>query len=242
MTDRIALVTGASKGIGAAAARVLTAAGYRVAVHYRSNPSLAEALLAELPGALAFQFDLAKAGECDALLRAVKEQMGPIDVLVNNAGLSIDQLIAFAKPDDFDTLLSTNLKPTFLLCKGVAKMMIRKKSGSIINITSVVGHTGNAGQSMYVATKSAITGLTMSIAKELAPFGIRANCVAPGFIATDMTEGLSEEVKSSILDRIPLKRLGHVHEVAQAIEFLASERSSYITGSTIHVNGGMFTN
>jgi 3-oxoacyl-[acyl-carrier protein] reductase len=239
--DRIALVTGASKGIGAAAALALGRAGFKVALHFRSDPALAESLAAEIPGSMTFQFDLAKPGECESLLKSVKEKMGSIDVLVNNAGMSIDQLIAFAKPDDFDTLLSTNLKPVFLLCKGASKMMIRKKAGSIINITSVVGHTGNAGQSMYVATKAAITGLTMSIAKELAPFGIRANCIAPGFIETDMTVGLSAEIKAAIIDKIPLKRLGRPDDIGNAVEFLASDKSAYISGSTIHVNGGMYT-
>jgi 3-oxoacyl-[acyl-carrier protein] reductase len=241
MAEQIALVTGASKGIGKAAALALGRAGFRVAIHYRSDPDAAERLAAEIPGSLTFRCDLSQPGECENLLKDVKEKFGPIDVLVNNAGQAIDQLIAFAKPDDFETLLSTNLKPVFSLCKGVAKMMIRKKSGSIINITSVVGHTGNAGQSMYVATKAAVTGFTMSIAKELAPFGIRANCVAPGFIETDMTGGLTDDIKAAILEKVPLKRLGQASEVANAIEFLASERASYITGTTIHVNGGLHT-
>jgi 3-oxoacyl-[acyl-carrier protein] reductase len=189
-----------------------------------------------------FKCDLAAAGAAAELVKTVKEEMGSIDVLVNNAGISIDQLLAFAKPEDFDTLLATNLKPVFLLSKLAAKVMIRQKGGRIINITSVVGHTGNAGQSMYVTTKAAITGFSKSIAQELAGFGILVNCVAPGFIETDMTDALKDETKQAILAKVPLKRLGKPSEVASAVEFLASDKATYITGTTLHVNGGMYTN
>lgn len=176
------------------------------------------------------------------LVKKVSQELGPISVLVNNAGVAIDQIITFAKPEDFDILLSTNLRPVFLLSKYVTKGMIKLKGGRIINIASVVGYTGNAGQSMYAATKGAISAFTKSIAQELAPFGILANCVAPGFIATDMTEGLPETAKAAIMTKIPLKRLGSPEDIASAVAFLASDGASYITGSTIHVNGGMFTN
>lgn len=242
MSQKVALVTGASRGIGAACAVALGKAGYKVAVHYRGSEDKAKAVIAQLPDGMAapFRFDLSEPEACQELIKVVKDEMGSLDVLVNNAGISIDQILAFAKPDDFDKLLATNLKPVFLLSKFAAKVMMRQKSGRIINITSVVGHTGNAGQSMYSATKAAITGLTKSVAQELAGAGILANCVAPGFIETDMTDALKDEVKDVILSKVPLKRLGKPEDVAAAVTFLASDAASYITGTTLHVNGGMF--
>ena len=239
-TEKVALVTGASKGIGKACAMVLASQGYRVAIHFRSNPELAKAVQAELPGSEIFQFDLSEDGACSANQKEVTAKMGGIDVLVNNAGISIDQLITFAKITDFDKILSTNLRPVFLLSKLASKKNDQKKSGSIVNITSVVGHTGNAGQSMYTAAaKSAVTGMTKSMAVDLAGFGIRANCVAPAFIATDMTDALPEDVQEKILEGIPLKRLGDAKDIGEAVAFLASEKAKYITGTTLHVNGGM---
>ena len=167
--------------------------------------------------------------------------MGPISLLVNNAGISIDQILPFAKPDDFDKLIDTNLKSVFLMSKFVTKGMIRQKSGRIINISSVVGHTGNAGQSMYAATKGAISAFTKSIAQDLAQFNILCNCIAPGFIQTDMTDALPDAAKEALLGKIPLKRFGSPEDIGAAAVFLASDQASYITGSTIHVNGGMFT-
>jgi 3-oxoacyl-[acyl-carrier protein] reductase len=242
MTSKVALVTGAARGIGAACAVALSRAGYRVAVHYRGSEDKARALIDSLGegNARGFRFDLAEGTACQDLVKAVKEEMGSLDVVVNNAGVAIDQILAFAKPEDFDKLLSTNLKPVFLISKYATKVMLRQRAGRIINITSVVGHTGNAGQSMYAATKAAMTGFTKSIAQELAGAGILANCVAPGFIETDMTSELKDEVKEMILAKIPLKRLGRPDEVASAVAFLASDAASYITGSTLHVNGGMF--
>lgn len=244
MTDqpqRVALVTGASRGIGAATAIILGQAGYKVAVHYNSNEAKAHEVCARIPEGYsrAFRADLSQADACQELVKSVKDELGSLDILVNNAGIAIDQLLAFAKPDDFDRLLATNLKPVFLLSKFAAKLMIRRRWGRIINLSSVVGHTGNAGQSMYATTKAGITGFTKSIAAELAAFGITANCVAPGFIATDMTDALSEEQKVGILNRIPLKRLGTGEDIAHTVAFLASEQASYITGATLHVNGGM---
>ncbi len=245
MTDQIAkvaLVTGASRGIGAACAIALGNAGFKVAVHYRGHEDKALAVCARIPGARAFRADLTDAAACQGLIKAVAAEMGGLHVLVNNAGAAIDQILPLAKPDDFDTLLNTNLKSVFLLSKYAARPMIRQKWGRIINLASVVGFTGNPGQSMYAATKAGIVGFTKSIASELAAFGILANCVAPGFIETDMTGALPESIKEAMLGRIPLKRFGSVEDIASAVEFLASEKSSYITGSTIHVNGGMFTN
>ncbi len=241
MEQKVALVTGASRGIGKAIAQSLSQKGYLVAIHYRSQESKAQELAESIPGAKIFQADLGSEESCAALAKNVKEAFGRIDVLVNNAGMSIDQLITFAKPADFDQILNVNLKSVFNLTKAVSRFMIKQKSGSIINLTSVVGHTGNGGQSMYAASKGAITAFTKSIAVDLAGFGIRANCVAPGFIKTDMTDALSDEVKEGISSKIPLKRLGSPEEVANCVGFLASDDASYITGSTLHVNGGMYT-
>lgn len=242
MTQKVALVTGASRGIGKACAHALHQAGYKVAVHFRSGEEQAQAFCKEHPGCIAYKADVSVEDDCNDLVKRVKADMGSIDVLVNNAGISIDQLITFAKPEDFDKLLAVNLRSTFLLTKLISRHMIKQKGGRIINLTSVVGHTGNPGQSMYAATKGAITAFTKSIAGDLAQFGILANCVAPGFIDTDMTQELTEEVKQAILTKIPLKRLGKPEEIANVVNFLASDAASYITGSTIHVNGGMYTN
>ncbi len=242
-SDKVALVTGATRGIGAACAKALAAAGYKVALHYRSQKELADKLQAELGSTCtAFHADLSNEEHCNNLVKAVKDHYGRIDVLVNNAGISVDQILPFAKPESFDLMIASNLKPAFLLSKLVSKNMIRQKGGSIINMSSVVGHTGNFGQSIYAATKSALTGFTKSIAMDLAPYGIRCNSVAPGFIQTDMTDSLTPEVKEAILQKIPMKRLGESSEVAKAVVFLAGSDSSYITGSTLHVNGGMYTN
>lgn len=242
MEQKVALVTGASRGIGKACAQALAQAGYLVAIHFRSQEQQARELAASLPGAKIFQADLGQEESCKDLVKQVKESFGRIDVLVNNAGMSIDQLITFAKPSEFDQVLDVNLKSIFNLSKTASRVMIKQKSGVIINMSSVVGHTGNAGQSMYAASKGAITAFTKSIASDLASFGIRANCVAPGFIKTDMTGELPPAAQAALLERVPLKRLGTPEEVAACVVFLASDGASYITGSTIHVNGGMYTN
>lgn len=239
---KVALVTGASRGIGAACALALGRAGFKVAVHYRGAEDKARAVCSQIPGAMAFKADLSNQQECQDLIKIVTAELGPINVLVNNAGVSIDQILPFAKPEDFDTMISTNLKPVFLLSKFASKGMIRQKGGRIINIASVVGYSGNAGQSMYAATKGAITAFTKSIALDLAQFNILANCIAPGFIQTDMTDALPDQAKEAALQKIPLKRLGSPDDIAGAVAFLASDQASYITGSTLHVNGGMFTN
>ena len=240
-TGKIALVTGASRGIGTACAVALGKAGYRVAVHYRGSEEAARAVCAQIPGSMAFKADLSDPAACQDLVKVVSTEMGPISVLVNNAGISIDQILPFAKPDDFYKLIDTNLKSVFLMSKFVTKGMIRQKSGRIINISSVVGHTGNAGQSMYAATKGAISAFTKSIAQDLAQFNILCNCIAPGFIQTDMTDALPDAAKEALLGKIPLKRFGSPEDIGAAAVFLASDQASYITGSTIHVNGGMFT-
>lgn len=240
--NKVVLITGASRGIGKVCAISLAKAGYSVAVHYSPRSENIVDFISDLPSAKGFKAELTNEDDCKNLIKAVKQEMGSIDVLVNNAGISIDQVISFAKPEDFDKMLSVNLKPVFLLTKLVSRVMIKQKGGRIINMSSVVGHTGNAGQSMYSATKGALTSFTMSIARDLAGFGILANCIAPGFIDTDMTRALPEEVKEGILNTIPLKRLGSPEEIAKVVDFLAGDQSSYITGSTIHVNGGMYCN
>ena len=242
MEQKVALITGASRGIGKACAQALAGQGFKVAIHYRSQEQQARDVAATLPGAKIFQADLAHEEQCKELVKQVKETFGRLDVLVNNAGMSLDQLITFAKPSDFDQLLDVNLKSTFNLSKSVSRLMIKQKSGCIINMSSVVGYMGNGGQSMYAASKAAITAFTKSIAVDLASFGIRANCVAPGFIKTDMTDELPAEAQAAILNKVPLNRLGTPEEVAACVVFLASEGASYITGSTIHVNGGMYPN
>jgi 3-oxoacyl-[acyl-carrier protein] reductase len=240
--SKVAIVTGAARGIGKACAIELGKAGFQVVVHYRGSEDLAKEVAAQIPNSILAKFDLTEEGACQELIKFVKAEAGSIDVLVNNAGISIDQILPFAKPADFDRLLDTNIKPVFLLSKFACKHMMRNKWGRIINLSSVVGHSGNGGQSMYSATKAAITGFTKSIAQELAGAGITANCIAPGFIQTDMTDALKDEVKEAILTSIPMKRLGTPTDIGNAVAFLASDKADYITGSTLHVNGGMYTN
>ncbi len=242
MDKKVALVTGASRGIGKACAQALAREGFLVAIHYRSQEAQAQEVAAGIPGSKIFQADLSQEESCKELAKQVKDTFGRIDVLVNNAGMSIDQLITFAKPTEFDQILDVNLKSVFNLTKAVSRVMIKQKAGRIINLSSVVGHTGNAGQSMYAASKGAITAFTKSIAADLASFGILANCVAPGFIKTDMTDAIPAEAQSAIMGKIPLQRLGTPEEVAACVSFLSSEGAAYITGSTLHVNGGMYTN
>ena len=237
---KVALVTGASKGIGKACAEALSLAGFRVAIHYRSGAAAAKSLSATLPHSFTLQADLSEEGACEQLIKAVKAKAGRLDVLVNNAGIAVDQILALAKPTDFDLLIATNLKPVFLLSKFGSRLMLRQRGGRIINISSVVGHSGNPGQSMYSATKAAITGFTKSVALELGKANILVNSVAPGFIQTDMTAALEDKAVAALLEKIPLGRLGNATDVAGAVAFLASDAASYITGTTLHVNGGMY--
>lgn len=240
LEDRVVLITGSAKGIGLACSVAFLEAGHKVALHYRSeNPQIAE-LCSKYPKAQAFQADLAEKGAVDTVTKAVKEAMGPIQVLVNNAGMTMDKLLMFSKEDDFDTMMATNLKSPITLSKLAAKQMLKGRWGRIINISSVVGHTGNPGQSLYTASKGALTSFTKSVAIELAGAGITVNCVAPGFIETAMTDKLDDKQKLAIKDKIPMARVGTPKEVAAAVFFLASEEASYITGTTLHVNGGMY--
>jgi 3-oxoacyl-[acyl-carrier protein] reductase len=235
----LALVTGGATGIGAACCRALARAGFRVAVHHRSSHDAAAALCAELPGALSLAADLATEEGVEAIAKAVGAEPEPCAVLVNNAGFTIDAPLFTAKATDLDQVFALNVRGTWLLTKRIARQMSRKKHGRIINVSSVVGSTGNAYQSVYGMTKAAIDNLTRTLAVELAPFGILCNSVAPGFIDTAMTAKLPEAARAQILGRVPLGRMGTPDEIAEVVEFLAT-RGSYITGSVLHVNGGMY--
>lgn len=234
-----AIVTGGATGIGAACVKALAGAGFKVLVHHRSSHDAAAALVGELPGARSFQADLSTEEGVEALAKAAGELPEPVQVLVNNAGFTVDAPMFTAKVTDLDSVLALNVRGTWLLTKRIARQMSRKKFGRIINVSSVVGSTGNPYQSVYGMTKAAIDNLTKTLSVELAPFGILVNSVAPGFIDTRMTRDLPDKAKSAFLDRIPLKRMGTPEEVADVVEFLAT-RGAYVTGTVIHVNGGMY--
>jgi 3-oxoacyl-[acyl-carrier protein] reductase len=208
-------------------------------VHHRSSYEAAEALCAELPGALSVVADLSTSEGVEHVAKTVGEQPEPCAVLVNNAGFAIDAPLFSAKLEDLDQVFALNVRGTWLLTKRIARQMSRKKNGRIINVSSVVGSTGNAYQSVYGMTKAAIDNLTKTLAVELAPFGVLVNSVAPGFIDTAMTRKLPDAAKAAFLDRIPMKRAGTPDEVADVVEFLAT-RGGYVTGTVIHVNGGMY--
>jgi len=235
---KVALVTGGATGIGAACSRALAAAGFRVGIHYNSSAAAAEALAAELPGSFTVGADVSTDAGVDALAEALKDK-GPLFVVVNNAGLALDAPLFSAKVEDFDKTVATNMRSVWLVTKKLSRLMIRRKEGRIINMSSVVGSTGNPTQTAYGMTKAAIDNFTKTAAMELAGYNILVNAVAPGFIETRMTADLSDEVKAGIFGRIPLGRMGKPEEIAQVVRFLATE-GSYITGTTIHVNGGMF--
>jgi len=237
-TKLVALVTGGATGIGAACCRQLAEAGYRVGIHYHSSSAAAEALSAELPGSFTVGADVSTDAGVDALVEALKDK-GPLAVLVNNAGLALDAPLFSAKVEDFDTTVATNMRSVWLVTKKLSRLMIRRKEGRIINISSVVGSTGNPTQTAYGMTKAAIDNFTKSAAMELAGYNILVNAVAPGFIQTRMTAELSPEVQAGILGRIPLGRMGRPEEVARVVRFLAVE-GSYVTGTVIHVNGGLY--
>lgn len=241
--EKSALVTGASRGIGKAIALALAAKGYAVALNYAGNAAAADAVKAEIEAAggkaFTIQGDVSKAEDVDRIFKTVKEEFGGLDVLVNNAGITRDGLLIRMKEESWDAVLDTDLKSTFLTTKAAAQMMMRKKKGSIVNIASVVGLMGNAGQANYAAAKAGVIGLTKATAKELAPRNVRVNAVAPGFIATDMTDVIPEKNKEIMLQSIPLGRMGQAEDVASAVCFLASDDASYITGQVLKVDGGM---
>jgi len=235
---KIALVTGAGTGIGAACALALARAGFTVGIHYNQSHEEAERVALEIPDAFLIRADLSTEAGVDGVHDELKAR-GGCDVLVNNAGATIDAPLFTAKLEDFDRIVDVNMRSTWYLLKRVGRLMMRKRQGRIINISSVVGSIGNAGQTVYGMTKAAIDNLTRSAAMELAPYGILVNSVAPGFIETRMTEALSPEIRAQILARVPLGRMGSAEEVAQVVRFLAVE-GSYCTGSVLHVNGGMY--
>lgn len=237
------LVTGGSRGIGKEVAIQYAEHGYDVIINYISDKTDVEELKKEFAEkgieSLIVKADVSKKEEVEFLVKQAIEKFEKIDVLVNNAGITRDNLLMRMTEEEFDKVIDINLKGTFLVTKAVSKYMMKKREGSIINLSSVVGVAGNAGQCNYSASKAGIIGFTKSIAKELASRNIRANAVAPGFIATDMTSVLSDVVKENINNQIPLKRMGTAKEVAELIYFLGSEKSSYITGQVINVDGGM---
>jgi 3-oxoacyl-[acyl-carrier protein] reductase len=240
LNGQVALVTGGTRGIGRGVAERLARAGARVAVVGRDDGRAARAA-AELPGAGhgGFGCDIADGEAIEALVRRVEETLGPIDVLVNNAGVTEDNLLVRLSDEAWDRVLDTNLKGAFRLIRSVAKGMMRRRQGRIINITSVVGLTGNKGQANYAASKAGLVGLTKSVAKELAGRGVLCNAVAPGFIETEMTTALSEAARAGLQQQIALGRLGTPDDVAAVVEFLAGPGSAYITGQVLVVDGGM---
>lgn len=243
LNGRLALVTGASRGIGRAIALALGEAGATVVVNYKSNAAAAEEVVravADAGGqAAAIQADVGDAAGVEQLFKRVQAEHGPLDILVNNAGITRDNLLLRMKEDDFDAVLDTNLRGVFLCTKAALRPMMKRGGGRIINITSVVGLMGNAGQANYAAAKAGLIGFTKSIAREMASRNITVNAVAPGYIETELTGVLSDQVRAAVLESIPLARLGQPQDVATLVCFLASDAAAYITGQTIAVDGGM---
>ena len=243
LTGKIALVTGASRGIGRQIALTLAGYGATVVVNYHGSQAKAEDVVKEIKAnggyAEAVQCNVAEFDQAKELIDGVVKTHGRLDILVNNAGITRDNLIMKMTEEDFDAVLSTNLKGAFNCVKHVARQMLKQKSGRIINISSVAGVMGNAGQANYCASKAGVIGLTKSVARELGSRGITSNAVAPGFIETEMTAVLSDEVKKTMGEQIPLKRFGQTKDIAEAVAFLASDHAGYITGQVIQVDGGM---
>ena len=240
---KVALVTGASRGIGRAIALALAAEGADVAVNYAGSEAAAKEVAAEIEAmgrkAFVIQADIASTEASTAMVDAVVKEFGRVDVLVNNAGITRDGLLMRMKEEDWDAVITTNLKGVFNCTKAAIKYMMKQKSGNIVNISSIVSVMGNAGQANYCAAKAGVIGFTKATAKEVAARGIRVNAIAPGFIKTDMTSVLSEKVVEAMLAGIPLNRLGETEDIAKAVLFLASSDANYITGQTLHVDGGM---
>lgn len=242
-TKKTALITGAARGIGRAIAVKLAQDGFNTVINYNGSKDAAGETVAECMKynvkSIAIKADVANNDEVQAMIKEAHKEFGSIDCLVNNSGITKDNLILRMKEEDFDQVIATNLKGSYNTIKHIAPIMLKQRGGSIINISSVVGITGNAGQTNYAASKAGVIGLTKSIAKELAAKGIRCNAVAPGYIQTEMTAVLSEDVLNGIMSMIPLKQAGKPEDVANLVSFLAGENSKYITGQVIHVDGGM---
>jgi len=243
LSGKVALVTGASRGIGRAIAIYLAKLGAKVAVNYASSEEQAMDVIKTIHSsggqAIPVQGDVSRSSDVEAMVKRVLDEWGTIDILVNNAGINRDTLLIRMKEEDWDRVMEINLKGVYYCTQAVSKIMIKKRQGKIINISSVVGIVGNAGQANYAAAKAGIIGFSKSMAKELAPRNIQVNVIAPGFIETDMTEALSDSIKEGILSQIPNGRYGKPEEVAYVVAFLASDLSQYITGQVIHVDGGM---
>jgi 3-oxoacyl-[acyl-carrier protein] reductase len=245
LAGQVALVTGGSRGIGRATVLALGRLGAHVAINYRDNQAAAEKTLAQLTadghgrGELC-RFDIADENQIEAAIKIIVDRHQKIDILVNNAGVTADNLLIRMKPDDWNRVVGINLKGTILCTKAVTRVMLRQRYGRIINLSSVAGQTGNAGQSIYAATKAGILGFTKAVAREVASRGITVNAVAPGFIETEMTATLPTKLQEEFLRAIPLGRFGTCEEVAESIAFLASPASAYITGQVLGVNGGIY--
>ncbi|MFD1067173.1 3-oxoacyl-[acyl-carrier-protein] reductase [Oceanobacillus locisalsi] len=243
LQGQTAVVTGASRGIGREIALELAKNGANVVVNYSGSEAKAEEVVTEVEElgvkAVKIQANVADEESVKQLMKQTVKEFGSIDILVNNAGITKDNLLMRMKEEEFDEVIQTNLKGTFLCTKAVTRQMMKQKSGRIINVASIVGVSGNPGQANYVAAKAGVIGLTKTTAKELASRNILVNAVAPGFISTDMTDELSEEQQESLLQLVPLERFGKPEDVSRVIRFLASEDANYITGQTIHIDGGM---
>ncbi|WP_017186323.1 3-oxoacyl-[acyl-carrier-protein] reductase [Alkalibacillus haloalkaliphilus] len=243
LEGKAALVTGASRGIGKAIAIELAKQGANVVVNYAGSKDKAEAVVDEIKqlgrDAFAVQANVSNSDEVKDIIKQTVDHFGSLDILVNNAGITRDNLLMRMKEEEFDEVIDTNLKGVFNCIKGVTRQMMKQRSGKIVNVASIVGVTGNPGQANYVAAKSGVIGMTKSVAKELAARNVNVNAVAPGFIATDMTDELSDEAKQQMYNLIPLDRLGDPEDVAKVVRFLASDDANYMTGQTIHVDGGM---
>jgi 3-oxoacyl-[acyl-carrier protein] reductase len=239
LTGRTALVTGSTRGIGRAIAESLAGAGARVAVVGRDRAKAAEAAAAVGQGAEGFGADVGDPASIVALVEAVEKSFGQIDVLVNNAGLTRDNILFRIKDEDWDTVLDANLRGAFVAIRAASRGMIKRRWGRIVNIASIVGLTGNKGQANYAASKAGLIGLTKSVAKELGSRNVLVNAVAPGFIETDMTAAMTPEARAALSGQIPLERLGSPRDIAGVVTFLASDYASYITGQTLVVDGGM---
>jgi 3-oxoacyl-[acyl-carrier protein] reductase len=238
LDGKVALVTGGSRGIGAAISRELAKAGAKVALNYRAGQEAADEVAGEI-GGLAVQADVSNSEEVQALIERVEGELGDIDALVNNAGVTRDTLIARMTDDDWQTVIDTNLRGTFNTSRAVSRKMLRRRAGSIVNLSSVVGVHGNPGQANYAASKAGIIGLTKALARELGSRGVRVNAIAPGYISTELTDVLNDEQRGLILQNTPLGRLGEPEDIAGAVRFLCSDEAAFITGEVLLVDGGL---